>query len=72
MILLNTSCGIYSIIKEAKYVAEFLFVNNETQYFPLIFTIQMYDIRSWKKAIKSRFIIEITSHLDIFLKDGEE
>ena len=81
LILLNTSWGIYSVFKESKYAAQFLFVNNETQYFPLIFIIQMYDIRSifcsrkifsWKKAIKSRFIIEITSHLDIFLKDGEE
>ena len=72
LIFLNTSCGIYSILKESKYAAEFLFVNNETQYFPLIFTIQMYDIRSLKNAIKSRFIIEITSHLDMFLKNGEE
>ena len=31
LILLNTSCGLYSIPKESKYTAIFLSINNETQ-----------------------------------------
>ena len=35
LILFNTSCGIYSVPKESKYVAICLSTNNETQCFPL-------------------------------------
>ena len=31
--LLNTSCEIYSILKESKYAAVFLSINNETNTF---------------------------------------
>ena len=37
MILFNTSCGIYSILKESKYTAVFLSINNKTQCVPLLF-----------------------------------
>ena len=35
LILLNTSCGIYSISKQSKYKV-FLSINNETHYVPLL------------------------------------
>ena len=37
LILFNTSWGIYSILKEPKYAAVFLSIDNETQYVHLLF-----------------------------------
>ena len=36
LVLLNTSSVIYSILKESKYTADFLSINNETQCIPLL------------------------------------
>ena len=36
LILLNTSCGIYSIPKRSKYTAVCLATNNEAQFVPLL------------------------------------
>ena len=36
LILFNTSCGMYSILKKLKYTAVFLSINNETQCVPLL------------------------------------
>ena len=36
LILINTSCGIYSILRESKYIVVFLSVNNETQCAPIL------------------------------------
>ena len=37
LILLNTSCGIYSITKKSKYTDVCLSINNECQCVPLLF-----------------------------------
>ena len=36
LILFNTSCGMYSILKRLKYTTVFLSINNETQCVPLL------------------------------------
>ena len=37
LILLNTSWGIYSVLKESKYTVVFVSINNKTQCVPLLF-----------------------------------
>ena len=37
LILLNTFCGVYSVLKESKYTVIFLSINNETQCMHLLF-----------------------------------
>ena len=75
LILLNTSCGIYSISKESEYTAVCLSVNNETQCVCLpclssrFITYSPYfilgNLSFEKNTTKPRFAIERLSHLDI-------
>ena len=55
LILLNNSCGIYSIPKELKYIAVSLSINNETQCVPLLFLSSGFITN----AINPRLVIEI-------------
>ena len=74
LILLSTSCEIYSIPKEARHIAIFLSINHETQRVSLLFlssriitytTSSILGILSLeKKNIKCRLVIEILSNLD--------
>ena len=74
LILFSISRGLYSIPKESKYTALFLSIDNGTQWVPLLLStgVMTYALlfilgKLFLKisALKSRFIIEIISKLDI-------
>ena len=75
LILLNTSCRIYSVPKEKKYRAAFLSKNNEIQCFTLLclslrfMTHALYSLYAsfilGKNTMKHRLVIEIPCNLDI-------
>ena len=66
---------IYSFLRESKYTAVFLWINNEVQYVPLLWLSSIfmtYDPSNnlsksclKKNAIKPRFVVKIHGNLDI-------
>ena len=75
MTLLDTTCAVCSILKQSKYTAALVSIDNETQCVPLLCLSSRFmtytssfilgKLSLEKNTIKPRLIIEILSRFDI-------